>query len=131
MVDFENWLDGIVSTCELITDKDVFERVWVFGDKTITSIHYPEELFEQLLGDLLSEDCLEHFQDRSQQMGIYEALLQFTEALLEAKNAINIHPNLRDPKNFLRSDEWARVKIAAQQLLDFSAVAPYRNPISD
>jgi hypothetical protein len=127
MVDFEYWFDGIIGTCELIADRDVFEHVWVFGDKTVTSIHYPDELFEQLLGDLNVEENVEYFRDRLKQMGVFEAVVKFTAALLEVEKANKIHPDLRDPKSFLRSDEWARVKLAAQQLIDLPTVTPFRN----
>jgi hypothetical protein len=102
--DFSYWLDGIVSACELISSPNAFERVWVFGDTSITSIHYPDELFEQLLGDLHLEESLQDFADHLREMAAFDAIAGFARALVDLERVIKSNP-LGAPEELLRSRE--------------------------
>ena len=127
MIDFQYWIKNIVSQCELIVSPDTYERVWLQGDRTITSVIHPVELFEQLLGDLDLEECAKTFADRLSAIGALDAVLNFTSALLSAEHGMNNDPSLKDdPRNFLASTEWQHVKAAAKTIVELPFAAEYR-----
>ena len=123
MVDFTYWIEGIVGTCELISSPSAFKRVWVLGDTSITSIHYPAELFEQLLGDLHLEECLEHFAEQLRELGAFEAIAGFTSALVALEGNIKGNPTLGDPETLLASQGWSALQTAAKRVVDLPSLA--------
>lgn len=125
MIDFNNWFRQIVTTCDLIASKDAFTRTWILGDHSITSIHYYDELFEQLIGDLHLEECLQQFESTLREVGAFEALSSFYAALRLLDERIETRSDLQDPKLLLSSVEWATFQTAAKQVLALPAAQPY------
>jgi hypothetical protein len=81
MVDFEYWFNGIVGACELIADEDVLRKVWIGGDRSITSIHYYDELYVQLTDDLFLDGNLREFASTIGDVGTIQTLAKFSQAL--------------------------------------------------
>jgi len=116
MVSFEYWFENILATCELIASRDTFKTVWVLGDKTITSIHYPSELFEQLLGDLRLEEGVEFYKDKLRELDQFEAVAAFASALLNLERNYQNNP---DAEKLLASQEWATCQLTAGRVIYF------------
>jgi hypothetical protein len=130
MVDFNYWFEGVVGTCELISSPSVFERVWVFGDTGITSIHYADELFEQLLGDLHLQECLQHFADQLREMGAWEEIGNFASALVDLERIVRSNPALDDPRTLLASQGWSLLQTAARRVVDLPSLASRKRRLS-
>src|SRR5690348_13036878 len=107
MFSFEYWFSGIIGTCELITNKDAFYRTWVLGDHSLTSIHYYDELFEQLVGDLHLDDCIQQFAADLERHGAFKAFVEFSVALHTLDRQIESLAELRNSAALLNSREWA------------------------
>lgn len=131
MVDFEYWFEGVVATCQLISSPTEFERVWIFGDSSITSIHYPDELFEQMLGDLNLEECHRHFADKLREMGAFDAVAEFTSILVDLETTIRSKPTLEDSRTLLTSQEWSVLQSAAKRVADLPCAAGRGRPSSN
>jgi len=115
---WDYWFDGIISTCRLIADKDVFRRVWILGDFTITSIHYYDELLEQLLGDLHLATSLQRFEKRLSDVGALDAVREFARALHELDTRVTCTPALQEPCTLLDSREWRHFQLSAKRVAD-------------
>ena len=96
-----------------------------FGDSSITSIHYYDELFEQLMGDLRLEEHIKQFDSRLKGLGAVEALSAFSAALLRVDRCIESRPELQSPKVLLVSAEWAESQRAASDVLAVPALQRY------
>jgi len=77
MVDFEYWFDNVVSCCDLVLST-VPDRVWIRGEKGLTSAYDPAEFFEQTLGDSDSQNLVRQFAYDLRTRGAYEAVLGFS-----------------------------------------------------
>ena len=131
MFDFKYWFEGIVGTCELIVSKDAFRRAWILGDKSVTSIHYYLELFEQLMGDLHLEECIGQFAEELQQIGATEAVTELAKGLRKLDERIEGNRDLQDPEKLLASPEWASFRIAARRVIELPGVKSYRTNRTD
>ncbi len=123
MVDFTYWFEGIVGACELISSPNAFERAWVMGDASTTSIHYPDEFFEQLLGDLHLEECLKHFEDRLRKVDALEVIANFANVLVDLERTIRNNPALNTPKTLLASPEWSILQGAARRVVNLPSAS--------
>jgi hypothetical protein len=83
--------------------KEAFARVWLHGDKTITSIHTFAELVEQLMGDLHLEECILRFADTLRHLGVFDSLADFARVLGELEQSARRDPTLHNPERLLRS----------------------------
>lgn len=125
MFTVEYWLEGIVRTCELIANKDALTEVWIRGDQSITSIHYYDELFEQLIGDLHLEECIGQFASALREIGAFDDLATFSASLRRLDQRVETCAGLQDPKVLLGSEEWAGFQLAAKSVLALPAAQPY------
>jgi len=125
MLTIEYWLEGIIGTCELIVSKDAFTRAWILGDQSVTSIHYYDELFEQLIGDLHLEECIGRFESVLREIGAFDELSAFPAALRRLDQHVETCASLQDPKVLLASEEWAEFQLAAKRVLALPAVQAY------
>ena len=125
MFTLEYWLEGVVRTCELIASKEAFFQTWVLGDHSITSIHYYDELFEQLIGDLHLEECIGQFENTLRKDGAFDALSSFAAALRHLDQCIESRYDLHDAKILLASEEWAAFQYAARQVVALPAAQSY------
>ena len=125
MFTFEYWLTGIVSTCELIASKDAFYRTLILGDHSITSIHYYDELLEQLIGDLHLEECIGLYEGTLRKDEAFDAVSGFAAALRLLDQSVATHSDLREAKVFLASEEWAAFQNAAKQVLALPVAQSY------
>ncbi len=123
---FQYWFEGVVSTCGLIAS-DAFWRVWVLGDREITSIHYPGELFEQMLGDLHLKDLSAGFRCSLERAGAARVVSAFVKELIRLEQITKSHAELRDPKVLLDSAEWRVLQAAAQGVVEVPSAQPYRS----
>jgi hypothetical protein len=121
---WDYWFDGIIGTCRLIADRDVFKRVWILGDFTITSIHYYDELLEQLLGDLHLDTSLQRFEKRLSDVGALEAVQEFARALHELDACVSGAPELQDARTLLDSREWRDFQLTAKRVTDLPIARP-------
>jgi len=114
MVDFKYWLENIVESARLIASEDALNRAWIHGDRTVTSAYAPNELFEQLLGDLLLRQHVQIFEESLRHMGAYGSIVTFATALLDVEAAISTDPRLEDPARLLVSPVWVGLRTAAK-----------------
>jgi hypothetical protein len=110
---FRYWFGCIVSMSGLIASHDALARTWIQRDWTITSAHTPDELFEQLLGDLHLEKHVQLFANELRQLGAFEAMGVFKDAAVHMWDAIEKDNRLEDPATLLSSPEWASLRAAA------------------
>jgi hypothetical protein len=127
MVDFEYWFNGIVGTCELIANEDVLRKVWIGGDRSITSIHYYDELYVQLTDDLFLDGNLREFASTIGDVGTIETLATFSQALNILDQSIKANQELNDPATLLSSPQWATFREGAKKVIALPYAQPYRN----
>jgi hypothetical protein len=113
VVDFRYWFDNVVGSSQLIASEGALRRKWVQKETGITSAYDPDELFEQLLGDLRLKDEVQRFKDDLIQLGAFDALNALTSALIEAEGLVRGDARFADPQTLLTSPEWAAVRHAA------------------
>ena len=118
MVDFEYWFDNIVSSCDFVTSMAPY-RVWVRGERNVTSAYDCSEFLEQTLGDLDLERLVPHFADRLHLAGAYDAVLSLCHALLQIERLSKI--GQPDAQQLLASGEWKGVETAAKEVLALPA----------
>ena len=114
MVDFEYWFDNVVWYCDFVTSTAP-QRVWVQGEKNVTSAYDCDEFLEQTLGDLHLEELTSQFADRLRSIAAYEVILAFCHALLLFEQYVNTkRPNAEE---LLASREWQELSVAARAVL--------------
>jgi hypothetical protein len=114
MVDFEYWFNNIVSYCDFITSTAP-QRVWVEGEKNVTSADDCEEFLEQTLGDLDLEELISEFAHRLRSIAAYEVVAVFCHALLLFEQYFNTQqPNAQE---LLASSEWRGLEVAARAVM--------------
>jgi hypothetical protein len=123
---FDYWFDGIVGTSELIADDEALRRTWVSGDHSITSIHYYDELFEQLAGDLHLDESLTKYADVLKGFDALDDLQRFATALHTLDAQIEANPDLQNPAMLLGSSEWKNFQVAAKRVLNLPIVKRFR-----
>ena len=79
IVDFEYWFENVVGYCEFVVSQ-LPNRVWVHGEKGLTSAYDVDEFLEQALGDRDLENLIAAFADTLRSRGVYEAFLRFCSA---------------------------------------------------
>lgn len=122
MITYQDWLTGLVGTCQLIASDDSFYRSWVLHDFSVTSIHHYDEPFEQLIGDLHLEENLEQFRNLLQEQGALTGVSNLLAAIRKLDGQIEKRPDLQDPAVLLKSEEWAEFRGAARRLLAIPAI---------
>ena len=103
MVDFKYWFDNILATAKLMASETDLRRAWTQGDDTITSAYDPNELLEQLLGDLRVAEHVQMFEHDLQERGAYESVATFARAVMDVESAIRSEPSLENPESLLAS----------------------------
>jgi hypothetical protein len=121
VIDFRYWFDNIVAAANLIASDDALRRAWAQGDKTITSAYDPDELLEQLLGDLHLREHVQMFEDGLRQMGAYEIVAAFNAAAVDVEGMIRREPGFEDPERLLTSPVWAELRTAAKRVIQSPA----------
>ena len=124
---FNRWFENVVSSSRLIADSDVLSRVWIKGEKGITSMFSVDELLEQLLGDLHIEENVPLFENDLKSCGAFEAFQAFTKELVALEIAIRSDPQLGIPKNLLSSPRWEAVRLAAERIRELPTKPLTRN----
>src|SRR5579884_2321885 len=117
MFTYDDWISEVVGVCELIVSKDALYRTWVLHDYSITSIHYYDELFQQLIGDLRLDENIKHFKSKLDQHRALDSVAGFATALHYLDEQIESRAELRDPAVLLISPEWQLLKEAAAKVL--------------
>jgi hypothetical protein len=116
MMDFDTWIDGIISTIEIFADENIQRRVWVEGDTDIFSSWEEAycQLFDDsdLLGFIDTYCCTEN---QKLPASTCASLKEFQEA---AKNYGDKWADFADPKAVLSDPEWHQVRILAKKALD-------------
>ena len=95
----------------------MFKRVWILGDFTLTSIHYYDELLEQLLGVPLATS-LQRFEKRLSDVGAIDAVQEFAGALHELDTRVTSTPALQEACTLLDSREWRDLQLSAKRVAD-------------
>jgi hypothetical protein len=131
LIDFEYWIANIAGTCELIASDEAFRKVWVSGDHTLTSIHYYDELYVQLIDGLRIDELIEEFSPRIGNQETVRALREFAGSLLTLDRSIENSPDLKDPATLLSSPQWKMFKESAQEVIDLPYFQLYRGGRKD
>ena len=131
MIDFEYWIANVVAACELIASDEAFQKVWVNGDHTLTSIHYYDELYVQLTDGLRIKELIEEFSPRIGNRETLRVLREFAGFLLDLDRSIEKSPDLKDPATLLSSPQWKMFKESAQKVVDLPYFQPYRGGRKD
>jgi hypothetical protein len=113
---FDNWIDNVVSSSNLIADPDALRKVWIDHATGITSVYDPDELLEQLLSDLRVHERVHLFEERLRRAGSFEAFAALAQALVELEKAIADDPRLERPESLLGSQSWRNVQAAAIEI---------------
>jgi hypothetical protein len=121
VIDFKYWFDNILATANLIASEEALSRAWTQGDRTVTSAYDPDELLEQLLGDLHLREQVQIFEKTLRQMGASEIIASFTAALVELERGIRSQPSLENPEKLLASPVWADLRTAAKRVIQLPA----------
>ena len=116
MSHFNRWFENVVSSSRLIADSDALSRVWIKGEKGITSMFSVDELLEQLLGDLHIEENVPLFENDLKSCGAFEAFQAFAKELAALEVAVGSDPQLGNPENLLSSQRWEAVRLAAERI---------------
>lgn len=130
MIDFEYWIANIVSTCELIAS-DSLRKVWIYGDRSLTSIHNYDELYVQLNDGLRIGELIEEFSSRIGDENTLRVLREFAESLPILDRSIEGASQLRNPAALLSSPQWEVVKKSAQRVIALPYLQPYRGGRKD
>jgi hypothetical protein len=128
---FKYWLDGVVGTCELIASQDAFRRTWLAGETSVTSIHYFDELLEQMLGDLRLEENAAGFAEALRELGVLDAVSAFCDALVSIKQSVDKHTELQDQVVLLSSECWRTLQAAAIRVIEQPSLKAYRSGRKD
>jgi hypothetical protein len=117
MIELDVWVDGICSTAELVAEEGLFEKVWLKGDKSITSILEPEELFEQIF-EGLDADNFENSKEFNLQLDSYQKqkISNFLAKLRELEEYVNLNDLNDDPSIVLKCKVWIELRAIASSL---------------
>ena len=119
MIEYDVWIDGIVSTCQLISDEEVFRKAWLENDKSITSIINYDELYEQIFDDLDSDayerllPSMEKLSDNKRKL-----ISRFLCSLREFDKETEQDEQFKSPDTLLGSVEWNKVRVAAMNVVN-------------
>ena len=120
MFAFDSWFTEIVSYWDFVTSTAPV-RVWVEGQKGITSCYDPYEFLEQVLGDLDLDNLIPIHANSLRSIGAYDAAVNFHRVLVQLEQKIG-----RDAKgsDVLRSAEWEAVRQVAEDALSVCNCRP-------
>lgn len=81
MIDFfRTWLPQIIGYAEMVED-GTLQKAWAEGDRSRTSVHYSDELVEQVFGDLNADEMM---WEARQQLKPHPTLAQALELFLHS-----------------------------------------------
>ena len=126
MIEFDNWFKNIVATSDLIASEDALFKVWVGGDRTITSAYDYGELAEQVLGDLELEEQTKHFSSQLEKLNALAPMTAFIRTFLNVDQSVKDNPTLLDARTLLKSTHWASLRKAARDISGLRTAVPYR-----
>jgi hypothetical protein len=66
---FEYWFDNVIAASDLIASNDALAGTWIQKDEALMSAHDPDELMEQLLGDMNLEENVQRFDEKLRAVG--------------------------------------------------------------
>ena len=129
------WLPQIVGYADSVLD-GTFEKAWAEGDQSRTSVHYSDELFSQVFGDL---DAETHMEEARQTLGMHpnlvSALSHFLCSLRQLEEWIEVHVDTVTwrqgeiiPANVVAifcSREWGEAQSAAASLVSAALEAGF------
>ena len=111
---------NVFCLCEWIAS-DKPGREWVNGERGLSSVVNPEELFEMELGDNDLENMIRHFSADLKSENAYDAVSAYRDALLQLERLFNSDPRI-EPRRLLASNEWLNLCSAARQMVALPAV---------
>ena len=133
---FDIWIDGVLGNARIISDKEVLHKVWVEGDRRITSMIDFNESYIQLFDDMAVMDFIDEYTvsdvlDKEQNTAIrtyIETFERFDETLFVVKTPITFRipylgeiklfgKQVLDHKKLLGSNEWNAVEKSARRLV--------------
>lgn len=117
-IPFSIWIKGVVGTAEFLTDSGLVERVWLNGDRTITSITSFNELYEQLFDDLDSGNYAEsHGKSAILSEAQRQAVASFLCAVRDFDDEPFIMNGREDSAAILCSTAWAVIQSSAKAVV--------------
>lgn len=109
MIENEVWIEGIAGTADLIAT-GVIDHVWSTKEYGLTSILYYDELYEQVIGDLDSEEILKQFcRSELYTPELKAAASDFIAELMELDRKI-VGSKLKAEADILNMPEWRHFK---------------------
>ena len=135
MIDFFRvWLPQIIGYAEWLQD-GTFQKAWEEGDRSRTSVHYSDELYEQLFGDLHADEMMVEARSKlGHRPALLSALECFFRSLKRLDEWIEAHvdtgswgpqhipPTVRD---IFHSEEWQATESSAMALMSAAAEAGF------
>lgn len=117
-IPFSVWIEGIIGSASIISDKATLERVWVEGDKSITSMVSFDEAYVQLFDDLDADGYIDvHTNDASLSAEQRSAVREYIKAFKEFDDRPYVVKGQHKVQALLASPSWERVMQKAQRLV--------------
>jgi hypothetical protein len=114
MFSFQLWLDQLVSYCNFVVSTAP-RRVWVEGEKDVTSAYNFGEFLVQTLDGLDLDNLISENADSLRALGLYDFTVDFYRALLRLEEVFGHEPVAATA--VLESAEWANLRVIAEKTL--------------
>lgn len=116
MIDFHTvWLPQILGYAKLVADENVLRRAWLAHNLDETSVVSPDELIEQVFGDLdavaIAEAATAELVGRLGLASEVKDFLRYLQAWDAARGGVPIGPEL------FSTPEWLRLRAQAAELV--------------
>ena len=124
MISDRIWLNYIRRTCTFILDERKLRSVWLDHKSGVTSVTNFDELFEQLFGDLDSENKEKEL-DRIfvARIDAKKSIIQFLRAIKKIDQQRFSSKSYLNLENLLNSTDWTNLQTACRYVLE--AVEPF------
>lgn len=118
MFPVESWLDQLISYWDLVVSTAP-RRVWVEGEKGVTSAYDFGEFLIQTVDGLDLENLIPENADTLRALGLYDSTVDFHRALQQLEEAFGYDPV--DATKLLDSIEWKNLRVIAEHGLKIPA----------
>ena len=117
MIDFRQvWLPQILGYAQLIADENVLRRAWLNGEAAETSVTAPDEMIEQVFGDLAAEEMIKEASFHlASAPRLAEALREFLHGMAEWDIEIG---DLQPEEELFHKPKWKLLRNKAAQVLN-------------
>lgn len=124
MIAWETWIPQIVRYARLIEDGETLRLAWEENNYTNTSVTDFDEMYEQVFGDLASDEFLERL-PQFVEVERERAIRDFLEGINTVDKARKDDASLMAPATLVASAHWDHLKAAAKTLIEAYSQSPY------